>query len=389
MDYQQKSTEYHRKMKGKLEIVSKMPITNQDELSLAYTPGVAGPCLEIAQDKDQAYELTSSKNAVAVVSDGSSVLGLGDIGPEAALPVMEGKAALFKAYAGVDAFPIVLNTKDIDEIITAVKMIAPTFGGINLEDIGAPRCFEIERRLNEELTIPVFHDDQHGTAIVVLAGIINALKVVGKEIETAQIVINGAGAAGSAIAKLLHSYGALNITMCDKDGILSSSLEGLDDAKKALLSFTNKEDVSGSVHDAIKNADVFIGVSRGDILTAEDVETMASDAIVFAMANPTPEIMPDEAKKGGARIVATGRSDFPNQLNNVLVFPGIFKGAIQTRACAVTNAMKIDAAKALAALVDEPTEDEIIPSPFHPGVADAIASAVKNTRDKGCTCEIE
>ena len=355
-----------------------MPLETVDDLSLAYTPGVAGPSLAIASNPIEAFALTSSKSTVAIVSDGSAVLGLGNIGPEAALPVMEGKAALFKRFAGVDAFPIVLATQNVDEIVQAVKMIAPTFGGINLEDISAPRCFEVEARLKEALSIPVFHDDQHGTAVVVVAGLINALEVVGKKKENISVVIMGAGAAGTAIAKLLALYGVGDIVMCDSRGVISSDRNDLDESKKDLLTFTNKKGKHGDVRNALLGADVFIGVSKGNLLNKEDVATMNKDAIVFAMANPTPEIMPDEAKAGGVRVVGTGRSDFPNQLNNVLVFPGIFKGAIEARTKDITDEMQLAAAYALANLVEQPTEDKIIPNPFEAGVADAVAKAVKD-----------
>ncbi|MBI2086806.1 MAG: NADP-dependent malic enzyme, partial [Candidatus Zambryskibacteria bacterium] len=354
-DYQKLSIEVHRKARGKISVISKLPLRNREELSLAYTPGVAGPALAIAKNKKLVYDLTATKNGVAIISDGSAVLGLGNIGPEAALPIMEGKAALFKRFAGVDAFPVVLATQDTDEIVATVKAIAPTFGGINLEDISAPRCFEIEKRLKKELSIPVMHDDQHGTAVVVLAGLINALKVVGKKKEKVKIVINGAGAAGSGIIGLLNLYGFKNIIVCDSHGIISKKRKDLTENKKRLLKITNGENLSGSLFDALKDADVFVGVSKGDLLKAADIEIMAKNAIVFAMANPIPEIMPDEAKRGGAAVVASGRSDFPNQINNVLAFPGIFKGAIESRITQITDEMKIAAAKALARVVKKPT----------------------------------
>ncbi len=375
MDYFKKSVEEHLKNRGKLKMSSKMAVNNKEELSVAYTPGVAEPCKIIAEDKSKVYDLVSSKNMVAVVTDGSAVLGLGNIGPEASLPVMEGKAVLFKEFGGVEAFPIALDTQDVDEIVKAVKLLSPTFGGINLEDISAPRCFEIEERLKRELDIPVFHDDQHGTAIVLLAGLINALKIIGKKKEDLNVVINGSGSAGIAIAKLLDLYGVGNLIICDSKGIISRDRDNLNDFKKSLLEFSNKENISGTVHDAIKGADVFVGVSKGNLLTSDDIRLMSSDAIIFAMANPIPEIMPDEAKKGGARIIATGRSDFPNQLNNVLVFPGIFKGALKAR-CQITDEMKLEAAKALAELVKNPTENKIVPEPFEEGIADAIAEVV-------------
>lgn len=376
MDYQAESIRVHREKRGKLSVESKLPVTNRDELSLAYTPGVAAPCLEIAKDKALAYDLTSTKNGVAIVSDGSAVLGLGDIGPEAALPVMEGKAVLFKRFAGLDGFPIVLGTKNTEGIIAAVKAIAPTFGGINLEDISAPRCFEIEERLKKELSIPVMHDDQHGTAVVILAGLINALSIVGKKPEEARVVISGAGAAGIASAKLLHRYGIQDIILCDSSGIVSKSRSDLSGMKQDALAYTNPRNISGTLSNALKGADIFLGVSKGKVLTSELVASMNKDAIVFAMANPIPEIMPEEAKAGGARIVATGRSDFPNQINNVLAYPGIFKGAVGARLTAITDEMKIAAAKGLAAAVENPNEDLIIPSPFQEGLADLVAKAV-------------
>jgi len=375
-DYQKLSIAAHRRTRGKIEVVGKFPIKNREDLSIAYTPGVAGPALLIARNVKEAYNLTATKNGVAIISDGTAVLGLGDIGPEAALPIMEGKAALFKRFAGLDGFPIVLGTKNIDEIVAAVKAIAPTFGGINLEDISAPRCFEIEERLKKELSIPVMHDDQHGTAVVVLAGLINALKVVGKKKESARVVINGSGAAGIAIAKLLHLYGLRYIVICDSKGIISHSRNDLNPIKKEILKITNRKNVSGTFFDALKDADVFIGVSKANLLKASDIKTMAPKAIIFALANPTPEIMPSDAKKGGAAVVASGRSDFPNQVNNVLAYPGIFKGAIKSRATAITDEMKIAAALALAKLVKKPRAEKIIPDPFDKGVADAVAMAV-------------
>lgn len=381
MDYYKKSLEEHEKHQGKLKICSKMQVSNKEELSIAYTPGVAEPCKVIAEDKDKVYDLVSSKNMVAVVTDGSAVLGLGNIGPKASLPVMEGKAVLFNEFAGVQAFPIALDTQDVDEIVKTVKYLAPTFGGINLEDISAPRCFEIEERLKKELDIPVFHDDQHGTAIVLLAGLINALKVVNKQKENANIVINGSGSAGIAIAKLLNLYGIGNIIICDSKGIISKDRDNLNEFKKGLLEFSNKNNISGNLYDAIKGADVFVGVSKGNLLKSTDIETMNKDAIIFAMANPVPEIMPEEAKKGGARIVASGRSDYPNQLNNVIVFPGIFKGALKAR-CQITDEMKLKAAEKLSELVENPSEDKIIPAPFEKGVADVIAKVVEDLANK-------
>lgn len=376
-NYEKLSLEAHRKYRGKLEVKSKFPITNREELSVAYTPGVAAVCLEIVKNKDETRNLTSSKNTIAIITDGTAVLGLGDIGPLAALPVMEGKAALFKEFANVDAFPIALGTKDVEEIIATIKNIAPTFGGINLEDISAPRCFEIEERLKEILDIPVFHDDQHGTAIVVLAGLINALKVVGKTKENIKVVVNGAGAAGTAVAKLMHEYGVKNIIVCDTKGIIGGERGELNEYKKELATFSVEKNLSGTVYDALVGADVFVGVSKGGLLTADHVKTMAPDSIIFAMANPSPEITPDQAFLGGAKIVATGRSDFPNQVNNALVFPGIFRGALDARVHQITEEMKLAAAGALASLAQDPTPEKIIPGPFDPGVAESIAEAVK------------
>ena len=381
-DYQKLSIRAHRKTRGKIEVISRLPLRNREDLSIAYTPGVAGPALEIARNKKLAYNLTATKNAVAIVSDGSAILGLGNIGPEAALPIMEGKAVLFKHFAGIDAFPIVLSTQNTEEIIAAVKAIAPTFGGINLEDISAPRCFEIETRLKRELSIPVMHDDQHGTAVVVLAGLINALKVVKKKKENIKVVVNGAGAAGIAIAKLLHKYGMCGLIVCDSQGIVSKKRHDLTPIKKEILKITNRNNLSGPLSLALKNADVFIGVSKGNLLKASDIETMAKRAIVFAMANPTPEIMPDEAKRGGATIVASGRSDFPNQINNVLAFPGIFKGAIESRISQITDTMKIAAALALAATVRKPVAERIIPNPFDKRVVLAVSNAIKKLATK-------
>ncbi|MGE3279231.1 MAG: NADP-dependent malic enzyme [Candidatus Altimarinota bacterium] len=375
MNYNEKALELHKKHQGKIEVTSKVPLETQEDLSVSYTPGVAEPCRRIAENKDEVYTYTSKGNMVAVVSDGSAVLGLGNIGPEAAMPVMEGKAILFKKFAGVDAFPICLNTQDTEEIIQICKALEPTFGGINLEDISAPRCFEIEERLKAELSIPVFHDDQHGTAIVLLAGLINALKIAGKAMEDIKVVLSGAGAAGTAIAKLLLQAGAKNIVVCDSQGALSSRREDLNPEKKDLLALINPNDEHGSLHDVITGADVFVGVSKPDLIDRTDVQKMGEKPIIFAMSNPNPEILPDEAKAGGAFIVATGRSDFPNQLNNVLVFPGIFKGALQLRS-QITEEMKLAAAQALAEMVKEPTVDKIIPHPLEPGVADVVAEAV-------------
>ena len=378
MDYNALSLELCEKNRGKLEVVSKVPVTTREELSTAYTPGVAEPCRRIHQNKHDVYKYTIKSHTVAVVSDGTAVLGLGDIGPEAAMPVMEGKAVLFKAFGGVDAFPICLDTKDTEEIIKTVKYLAPTFGGINLEDISAPRCFEIERRLKEELDIPVFHDDQHGTAIVVTAGLINALKVVGKAWQDVSIVINGAGAAGISICKLLMQMGPKDIVLIARRGALAPGEEWMNPTQAEMAKVTNKQAKHGPLADVIKGMDIFLGVSAPGVLTAQMVATMASDAIVFAMANPTPEIMPEEAKAGGARIIATGRSDYPNQINNVLVFPGIFKGALMVEASDITEEMKMAAALAIASLcADEELDEEyIIPSAFDKRVADAVADKV-------------
>lgn len=369
----------HYEWKGKIEVISRTPIKNREQLSLAYTPGVAEPCLEIAKDPMKVYELTRRQNLVAVITDGTAVLGLGDIGPEAAMPVMEGKCALFKEFAGVDAFPICIDSKDPKVIIDTIALISKSFGGINLEDISAPRCFEIEERLKERLSIPVFHDDQHGTAIVVLAGIINALKVTGKNKETAQVVVNGAGSAGIAITKLLLTYGFQNITLCDKAGMICEGMEGLNWMQEKMAKVTNLGKRTGSLADALKSADIFVGVSAPGIVTPEMVASMNHDAILFAMANPVPEIMPDLAREAGARVVGTGRSDFPNQVNNVLIFPGIFRGALEGRACAITEEMKLAAAEAIASLVSEEelSDVNILPAAFDPRVADAVSQAVK------------
>ncbi len=378
MDYNQLSLEMHEKNRGKIAVSPKVRVENREDLSTAYTPGVAEPCRRIAENRDDVYRYTAKGNLVAVVSDGTAVLGLGDIGPEAAMPVMEGKALLFKEFAGVDAFPICLDTRDVDEIVRTVKYLAPTFGGINLEDISAPRCFEIERRLKEELDIPVFHDDQHGTAIVVCAGLLNALKLVGKQMADVNIVINGAGSAGISIAKLLMQFGAGNIVLVDRQGAVSMEEPWLNPAQRAMAEVTNRHHERGPLAEVIRGKDVFIGVSAPKVVTAEMVAAMAPDAIVFAMANPTPEIMPEEAAKGGARIIATGRSDYPNQINNVLVFPGIFRGALDARATGITEEMKLAAARAIAAIVaeDELREDYIIPGAFDKRVAPAVAKAV-------------
>ena len=368
--------EFHRKSKGKLEVKSKVPVKTKQDLSLAYTPGVARVSEAVAKDKSLAYELTPKGNTVAVVSDGTAVLGLGDIGATAALPVMEGKAVLFKEFGNVDAFPICLDTKDTEEIIKTVKLIAPVFGGINLEDISAPRCFEVEERLKQELNIPVFHDDQHGTAIVVLAGLINALKITNKDLSNIKVVINGAGAAGIAVSKILLNYGIKNLLLLDSKGIVSKDREGVNKYKLEVVEQSNLQE-QGNLSDALVGADVFIGLSQPNLVTKEMVESMNKDPIIFAMANPIPEIFPDIAYSGGAAVVATGRSDFPNQINNVLAFPGIFRGVLDARAPQVTEEMKLEAAKALAGLVENPTKEKIIPEPFEDGVANAIAEAVK------------
>ncbi|TDW19799.1 malate dehydrogenase (oxaloacetate-decarboxylating) [Breznakia blatticola] len=384
MDVYEKSLELHKKHRGKLAVTSKVEVKNMEDLSLAYTPGVAQPCREIVEDDNAIYTYTNKGNFVAVVTDGSAVLGLGNIGPKAAMPVMEGKAILFKEFADIDAFPICLDTQDTEEIIRTVKLLAPTFGGINLEDISAPRCFEIERRLIEECDIPVFHDDQHGTAIVVSAGIINALKLVKKGIAQASIVINGAGSAGISICKLLLQIGAKDVTLVDLKGALCPGETWMNEAQAAMANITNPNKQTGDLATIMKGKDVFIGVSAPNIVSAEMVRTMNSDAIVFAMANPVPEIMPDVAKEGGARIVATGRSDFANQINNVLVFPGIFRGALDARAAKITEAMKVAAAKAIASVVkdEELNEDYIIPNSFNKDVVTVVANAVKAEANK-------
>lgn len=383
-DYQKLSLQAHRKNRGQIDVIGKIPVLDRDGLSIAYTPGVAGPSIAISKDKRLAKLLTSAKNGVAVISDGSAVLGLGNIGPEAALPVMEGKVALFKRFAGLNAFPIVLSTQDPDEIVATVKAIAPTFGGINLEDISAPRCFEIEERLKKELPIPVMHDDQHGTAIVVLAGIINSLKVVRKNMRSVSVVVNGAGAAGIAITKLLSLYGFKKIVLCDSYGIIHKKRKDLNKAKINILKITNKKNIIGTLSDALKGADIFVGVSKAGLLKASDISLMAPKAIIFALANPIPEIMPSEAKKGGAMVIASGRSDYPNQVNNVLVYPGIFKGAIESGASQITDKMKIAAAIALAHVVKKPNADMVIPSPFNRQVVRAVSESVKkfSTRSK-------
>jgi malate dehydrogenase (oxaloacetate-decarboxylating) len=380
MDHKEKALALHKEWQGKIETTAKCSVTTREDLALAYTPGVAEPCRVIAKDKNEAYTYTLKSNTVAVVSDGSAVLGLGNIGPYAAMPVMEGKAVLFKEFAGVNAFPLCLDTQDTDEIIKTITLLAPTFGGINLEDIAAPRCFEIEEKLKATLDIPVFHDDQHGTAIVVLAGVINALKLIGKKKETCKVIVNGAGSAGIAITKLLLLDGFKDIIMCDKEGILQADAPWLNWAQKEMATITNHNNQTGSLTDALVNADIFIGVSAPGIVSKEMVKSMAKDAILFAMANPTPEIMPDEAKSAGARIVGTGRSDFPNQVNNVLAFPGIFKGALEGHAKQITDDMKLAAANAIADLIetDKLNEENILPQPFDPRVVEAVAQAVKS-----------
>lgn len=382
----ERSLELHEKNHGKLEVISKVKVENREDLSLAYTPGVAEPCRKIHANPDDVYKYTAKGNLVAVVSDGTAVLGLGDIGPLAGMPVMEGKSILFKEFANVDAFPICLDTKDVDEIVETVKRIAPCFGGINLEDISAPRCFEVEARLKKELDIPVFHDDQHGTAIVVCAGLINALKVVGKKMEDIRVVINGAGSAGISICKLILQFGVGDVVLVDRQGALCPGEEWMNPAQKAMAEVTNKDHQRGLLAEIIKDKDVFIGVSAPNLVTAEMVKTMAKDPIIFAMANPTPEIMPDVAKAGGARVVATGRSDFPNQINNVLVFPGIFRGALDVRATDITEEMKLAASRAIASLItpEELNEEYIIPSPFDKRVCSVVAKEVgRVAREQG------
>ena len=379
MTNQEKALKMHEEWNGKLETIAKSHVKTREDLAIAYTPGVAEPCKVIAEDKEAAYKYTIKSNTIAVVSDGSAVLGLGNIGPLAAMPVMEGKAVLFKEFGGVNAVPICLDTQDTEEIIKTVVNIAPAFGGINLEDISAPRCFEIEERLKELLDIPVFHDDQHGTAIVVLAGIINALKVTGKDKETCKDVVNGAGSAGVAITKLLLTYGFSHITMCDISGILGKDSQNLNWMQKKMVEVTNLEGKKGTLADALNGADIFVGVSAPNIVTKEMVASMNKDAILFAMANPVPEIMPDLAKEAGAKVVGTGRSDFPNQVNNVVAFPGIFKGALEGRATKITEEMKLATAKAIASLVpdEELNENNILPEAFDPRVADVVSEAVK------------
>ena len=379
MDYNQAALKMHEENKGKIEVISKVSVKTRDDLSTAYTPGVAQPCREIRDHKEEVYRYTAKGNLVAVVSDGTAVLGLGDIGPEAAIPVMEGKSILFKEFGGVDAFPICLDTKDVDEIVETVVRISPVFGGINLEDISAPRCFEIEKRLKERLDIPVFHDDQHGTAIVVSAGLLNAVKVAGKKLSEAKVVINGAGSAGISIARLLLKVGVGDIVLVDLKGALAKGEEWMNPAQAQMAEITNKENQHGNLAEIMKGKDIFVGVSAPGIVTAEMVHSMAENPIVFAMANPTPEIMPEEAKKGGVCVMATGRSDYPNQINNVLVFPGIFKGALEARATDITEEMKIAAAYAIAGIIpeEELNPEYIIPGAFDKRVAEAVSAAVK------------
>ena len=379
MNIQEKALALHKAWNGKLDTIPKCRVTSREELSIAYTPGVAEPCKVIAEDKEAAYTYTIKANTVAIVSDGSAVLGLGNIGPEAAMPVMEGKAVLFREFGGINAFPICLDTQDPDEIVQTVINIAPAFGGINLEDISAPRCFEIEERLKKALNIPVFHDDQHGTAIVVLAGIINSLKITGKDKTNCHVVVNGSGSAGIAITKLLLRYGFTDIVMCDKSGILSKSSSDLNWMQQEMVKVTNLSGKTGSLRDALQGADIFVGVSAPNIVSPEMVAGMNQDAILFAMANPVPEIMPDEAKKAGARIVGTGRSDFPNQVNNVIAFPGIFKGALESRASQITEEMKLAAAYAIAGLVDasELNEEHILPEAFDTRIAQVVSKAIQ------------
>lgn len=384
MDIRKESLKKHYEWNGKIEVVSRVSISNSEDLSLAYTPGVAEPCLEIQKDYEKSFELTRRNNLVAVITDGTAVLGLGDIGPEAGMPVMEGKCALFKEFADVDAFPICVRSKDVDEIVNTIYLISGSFGGINLEDIAAPRCFEIEKKLKEKCDIPVFHDDQHGTAVIVAAGLLNALKIVGKNIETANIVVNGAGSAGIAITKHLFNMGAKNITLCDINGIICEGDDSLSEVHKYMATITNRDKKTGSLADAMKGADVFIGVSAPNIVNEEMVKSMADNPVIFSMANPTPEIMPDVAKKAGAAVVGTGRSDFPNQINNVLAFPGIFRGALDCRASEINEEMKVAASYAIASLVgdDELNPEYILPQAFDKRIGKAVAEAVKEAAVK-------
>ena len=378
MNYAEESLKKHYEWKGKIKVITDIPVKTSEDLSLAYTPGVAQPCLEIQKDVNKSYELTRRWNLCAVVTDGTAVLGLGDIGPEAGMPVMEGKCVLFKAFGDVDAFPLCVKSKDVDEIVNTIYLLSGSFGGVNLEDIAAPRCFEIERKLKEKCDIPIFHDDQHGTAIVVLSGLINALKVVGKDKEQVKVVVNGPGSAGIAVSKLLLSYGFKNLTLCNREGIMNENSKDLNWAQKEMLEVTNLDHKTGTLKDALVGADIFLGFSGPNMVTEEMVRSMNKDAIIFACANPTPEIFPDEAKKGGARVISTGRSDFPNQINNVLVFPGLFRGAFDVRAKDINEEMKMAAAVAIANLIadDEVSEDNIIPKAFDPRVKDAVSKAV-------------
>ncbi len=378
MNIAEKALEKHYEWKGKIEVRASVPVNSSEDLSIAYTPGVAEPCLEIQKDITKSYELTRRWNMCAVITDGTAILGLGDIGPEAGMPVMEGKCVLFKSFGDVDAFPLCIKSKDVDEIVNTVYLLSGSFGGVNLEDIAAPRCFEIERKLKEKCDIPIFHDDQHGTAIVVLSGLINALKVVGKTKEEVKVVVNGAGSAGIAVSRLLLAYGFKNLILCDRFGIMSSAYEGLNWAQKEMLKTTNLEDMKGTLADALVGADIFLGFSRPNMVTTEMVKTMNRDAIIFACANPTPEIFPEDAKAGGAKVISTGRSDYPNQINNVLVFPGVFRGAFDVRAKDINEEMKMAAAMAIAGIIpdDEVNENNIIPKAFDPRVRDAVAAAV-------------
>ena len=378
MNYAEESLKKHYEWKGKIKVITDIPVKTSEDLSLAYTPGVAQPCLEIQKDVNKSYELTRRWNLCAVVTDGTAVLGLGDIGPEAGMPVMEGKCVLFKAFGDVDAFPLCIKSKDVDEIVNTIYLLSGSFGGVNLEDIAAPRCFEIERKLKEKCDIPIFHDDQHGTAIVVLSGLINALKVVGKDKEKVKVVVNGPGSAGIAVSKLLLSYGFKNLTLCNREGIMTENSKDLNWAQKEMLEVTNLDHKTGTLKDALVGADIFLGFSGPNMVTEEMVRSMNKDAIIFACANPTPEIFPDEAKKGGAKVISTGRSDFPNQINNVLVFPGLFRGAFDVRAKDINEEMKMAAAVAIANLIsdDEVNEDNIIPKAFDPRVKEVVAKAV-------------
>jgi len=390
MDYRKESLRLHGEWKGKIEVISTVPVKTKEDLSLAYTPGVAEPCLAIQKDPDLSYTLTRRGNLVAVVTDGTAVLGLGDIGPEAGMPVMEGKCVLFKTFGNVDAFPLCIRSKSVDEIVNTIKLLSGSFGGVNLEDISAPRCFEIEKRLKEECDIPIFHDDQHGTAIVTLAAMINALKIVKKDIKDISVVVNGSGAAGIAITKLLMSMGLRKVILCDTKGAIYEGREGLNPIKEEMAKISNLDKIKGSLEDVIKGADVFIGVSVANTVTKEMVKSMAKDPLIFAMANPVPEIMPEDAKEAGAKVVGTGRSDFPNQINNVLAFPGIFRGALDVRASDINDEMKIAAAQAIASLVsdEELNPDYVIPAPFDPRVGPAVAKAVAEAARKSGVARI-